>query len=717
MAASLLPWMGGPPPAPVLVKGSIEGEPASLCLGKPQSGFEEAQRALGGEMPPCDQQVPLDNEGRFRFEERPGKTLRAQFAGGSFHAYVGDEPRSLPALAPGRHATLTIGVADAAGLPVAGARVFADRFENSPAPALWRPAIRSAQTDAAGEAKMTFWPGESFQLTVVAPGYLPWRKEEIEPRVEGLLPLKLEPRPARTIEVLDRDGMGLAGTLVQWQWIPLGSTDENGRLEVFLDEDAPLAFFNRQDRDWRIMEPAWQHRLLQLYSGDRKIAAGRIFGPDGEPAGGARIQARGYRDSFSEVRSGPDGRFSFGPLERGTYRLRAILPGYADADGKLEIPIDGSAPTAALLKLGGVAISVAGKVLDEGGSPLAGAEVRLARHGLTPDPDPVPADAVSAADGSYRIDGLHPWEKVELQATFPGRLPVRLRQVIVDGTGVPDLRLAPEATLEIAVTGGDAGPLAGARVVLALPGNQVESVQSGYTGEDGRLRFTGLEAGSYQLRVKADGFVPERRETTLSGARQEAVELGRGASLEGIFLDLQGKPIEGARILVHDSRLTATCCHARTDEEGRYRIRGIGAGSWLLHAHLEGRVPLVEALAVAEPKSYRKDFQLVEGEKLHGVVRDSSGNPLAGAQVAVFSRSRPDLDEVLNAEDWAGVWTTTLTDSEGRFTLEHLGRQHYSLSVSAPDHRRIRHEVDIAGTGTLVEIALPPAGGQIVMIH
>jgi hypothetical protein len=90
------------------------------------------------------------------------------------------------------------------------------------------------------------------------------------------------------------------------------------------------------------------------------------------------------------------------------------------------------------------------------------------------------------------------------------------------------------------------------------------------------------------------------------------------------------------------------------------------------------------------------------------VVRDSLGNPLAGARVAVFDRSRPDLDDIMNAEDFARVWTATWTDGEGRFTLHHLGRHHYSLSVSAEDHVRIRHEVDISGPNAFAEIVLPP---------
>ena len=704
-ALSIFPALG-PFPAPVPFKGSIAGDPASLCVGPAPNGYQELRFSFDGEAPACELPVAPGPDGRFEFTARPGGLLRAGLAGGAaFRINLAEETRSLSRLAPGPSAELFVQVIDERGRPVRGARVITEKIQNSPVPAPWRPEPRGASTDAAGQASLPVWPGEELQLAVVAPGFLPKQTFPLKPIAGALLTLELEKGQVRTVEVLDRNSRPLAGTLVSARWLTLGSTDENGRLEVVLDENVPLSFHHREDGTWKVYEPVWRDGLLQVFSRDRQLAGGRIAGPDGEPAGGARIQAWSLSGDFVEVRSGPDGNFSFGPLDRSIYRLRGILPGHADALGELRISPAGGPPPAIELRLGGQSASLAGKVLDELGAPLGGAKIRLFRPGRIHQ-ESAPADATTAADGSYRVGGLLPGEDIHLQADFPGRLAGQLRQLRADGTGGHDFRLEPEATLDILVTDGDAAPLEGALVLLASLKNP-EMIRGERTGDDGRLRLTGLAAGSYLLRVRAEGYLPEGRETTLAGARREAVTLGRGASLEGLFLDLAGKPVAGAVVRVQNPEQPG-CCWGRTDDEGRYRLTGIGKGDWRLEAIQEGRVPLIGELEVTRLAAYERDLQLAEGEKLHGVVRDSLGNPLAGARVAVFDRSRPDLDDIMNAEDFARVWTATWTDGEGRFTLHHLGRHHYSLSVSAEDHVRIRHEVDIAGPNTFAEIVLPP---------
>ena len=141
-------------------------------------------------------------------------------------------------------------------------------------------------------------------------------------------------------------------------------------------------------------------------------------------------------------------------------------------------------------------------------------------------------------------------------------------------------------------------PVRRARVTLeGGAGRQVTD-----TDTDGRYRFAGLRAGSYQVTAEKPGYVtlpagatrPFIRPAPILLKQAEALTvnlaLPHGAALEGRLVAETGEPVQAATVAA--VRLTATVqgrrpavvAQARTDDLGRFRIHSLPAGAYYVEA-------------------------------------------------------------------------------------------------------------------------------------
>ena len=137
---------------------------------------------------------------------------------------------------------------------------------------------------------------------------------------------------------------------------------------------------------------------------------------------------------------------------------------------------------------------VSGTVSDGDGDPFAGVTVEVV-DGLD--------STVTAADGSYSIL-LAPGEHT-LRFSAVGSTPV-LEDVVVEAGTSQDL----DVTLEASGLGAVSGTVTSARDGAGLAGALVELVETGQsatTGPDGSYTINDVAAGTYELRVSADGHL------------------------------------------------------------------------------------------------------------------------------------------------------------------------------------------------------------------
>lgn len=303
--------------------------------------------------------------------------------------------------------------------------------------------------------------------------------------------------------------------------------------------------------------------------------------------GGVAMSAGGRGDV---VAAGADGTFRISGLEPGVISLSAagagrvsrepvaISMGIAENRTGVEIYVDAG-------------FTIRGVVIDQRGKPVTGATVDLGG-------DSGAESATSAADGSFAIgpvapgsynlvayggdviSGLMTGTQVEVESADRDGVKLEVR------TGVKIRgRVKPAQIASVTLDLGRSKIRGGFAAISALGGNQTEA--------DGVFEIGPVEPGKpvalaavseSGLRGSAEVEVPE------SGADGVIIELGEAASIAGQVTDSSGKPVAGVfvsanpagpvqqRVIVNGAEISGR--RATTNDEGRYTIAGLEAGSY-----------------------------------------------------------------------------------------------------------------------------------------
>ena len=102
-----------------------------------------------------------------------------------------------------------------------------------------------------------------------------------------------------------------------------------------------------------------------------------------------------------------------------------------------------------------------------------------------------------------------------------------------------------------------------------------------------------------------------------------------GLIIEGTVRDEAGKPIPEAFVVVHRRDMLFDFVTAYTDEQGRYRIQGLGDGEFLVHVDAvhRGFVRMRTPVDLDKAsKKTRRDFTLIHGVSISGKFVDEEGD-------------------------------------------------------------------------------------------
>lgn len=382
--------------------------------------------------------------------------------------------------------------------------------------------------------------------------------------------------------------------------------------------------------------------------------SGEVRDPAGEAAAGAAVEAHAVQGSRVRLaaRATADalGRFAFEGLPVGFVALVARGEGLSSGPLLVDLEVGGLGEVE--LDLGPVA-PLAGRVVDEVERPVEGA--RLCAAPL--DPGPVPElearCATSDEAGAFRID---------LDAAGPARLVVtgeRIARAERPEVLAPDEEMAVEVRgiggLRGRVRDGAGAPAEGAEVTLA--GSGIWPPRSTRADGDGAYRFDGLPAGVYEVQARrGDLAAPPELGVEVAAGREAVVDLdlAPAATLSGRVLAARDDaPLVGATVTVAASELSAAPVVARTDEAGRFVVRGLLPGSCFVTVWAEGHVPEVGRPCAAPGEV---EIRLAVGAVVRGRVVDGRGFPLEGALVEpdLPARSAPALSAgvVAAPDDW-----------------------------------------------------------------
>jgi hypothetical protein len=352
--------------------------------------------------------------------------------------------------------------------------------------------------------------------------------------------------------------------------------------------------------------PEWEHSpiVLTARSGVRITGillylvpavdyVGRVVNAGGQPVAGARIklvELAGEQRLVpidSEFTSAQDGTFVFhapdGTMLEASHpkygRGRAVLSGAVTVTHKIDILLT--------LTSAGSATSIAGRVIDEAGNPIAGAEVLASA-----DPNPTLLStglAHSDEGGRFHIEPLDETEYV-LTASAEG---YARRQAMVRA-GVRDLEIVLSAGARILGRVADEqGRSVSAFTIVVLrrdgPLARTPVAHTSVVDGKGQFEIGGLAAGNYAVVASAQGLAMSEEkpaEATLPNAapRPVVIVLRAGGSLYGVVTDAaSGKPLLRARVTAEGAMGAGSSAlpvsrSAVSDEQGKFELGGLRPG-------------------------------------------------------------------------------------------------------------------------------------------
>ncbi|HEV8578248.1 MAG TPA: carboxypeptidase-like regulatory domain-containing protein [Thermoanaerobaculia bacterium] len=588
-----------------------------------------------------------------------------------------------------------------------------------------------------GEA--VFATGPDGRLSIAIPSGEPplvtgpqgWAARIVRPEGSGAGTVAVRLQPPRRIagRVVDlASGRPVAGALVWSGWpllAPVARTDGQGafQLEVPAGEDswlqAAAAGFLGGDR--QPAQPGGSANVLKLTPA--AALSGVVVDSAGRPVAGVKLMASPSnafmrRPDWAAGQSRNDGGFRLTGLRPGeVYELRASREGFTVTKLTARTaPAGGvSAPLCIVMKEGGIAF---GRVVDEAGQPIAGAEVRLTDTAGGAEPK-------ARSDQGGRFEFHHVGAAVyDLLARARGYSFAQRSGIEIPAEETPfDLgavTLPAGAVVEGKVTDTRGTAIEGATIGVdpsqfsatgaeLMENDQLWDIQ---TGADGKFRLEGLRRGErYDLSVSHAGYVmataPGVQAPTAEPIR---IEMKAARSIAGRVVGPTGEPVAGASLSrIEELRFGGTSSASSssvgtTDSEGLFRVPGLPAGTVNLAVSAEGyEARKVEGLQIPEGRDLEGvEIRLQRGAILEVQVFDASGEPVRDVSVDVDSEKPPDFESFQ-------IWRPSFgqTDSRGRCLLSVKGGETYRVTAS----RNLQSATArvTAGPGTTpVELRLPP---------
>jgi protocatechuate 3,4-dioxygenase beta subunit len=393
-----------------------------------------------------------------------------------------------------------------------------------------------------------------------------------------------------------------------------------------------------------------------------------------------------------QILTGPDGRFLFRNLSPGGYDLQVLRGGLAPRLVRLEVPARARSAGAGDVRLEPGAV-IEGRVTDEEDRPVAGAQVGLTSDTSNPMATDGQEPVETAADGSFRLDSLPAGARVVLWVQAPGFAPGNGRSVEAPTSHPVQIALQRDGSLAVRVVDLEKRPVPDAHISHVKVSASYQSVAGlGRTDAEGLFVLKGLDEEEAAVLVQAAGFRPGlvRIPVSADGAdpagEPAEIKLDRGAALEGRVLDADGNPVAEASVSVlrHPSEPFVGLLPAATDREGRYRLKGVGPGSYDVTVEAPGMAPtLRDSVEIGESGDHTLDFRFPAGSEVSGQVVDEGGRPVPRARLTLV----PDEGDVFE----------TATRYDGAFAIRSVPDGDFRLRVEAPGFAQRQDELRVSG--------------------
>ncbi|MBT3339527.1 MAG: carboxypeptidase regulatory-like domain-containing protein [Planctomycetes bacterium] len=237
---------------------------------------------------------------------------------------------------------------------------------------------------------------------------------------------------------------------------------------------------------------------------------------------------------------------------------------------------------------------------------------------------------------------------------------------------------------------------AGVRVVLTHDGkNELDFVATKIAPT---FRFDGLEIGSYELRLAADGFRPMAQKIRVREAKLDgyyALPLLPDNQIKGLVRDLRGLLVPGILVTAvpvsDDPSVRLTGHPSRTDDEGHFIMRGLRPGTWRVYPG-DRRNPLGQGQVIELTAGMREAWVNLEVPSFgsaHISLVTSDGQKLPkGLRVMALRDARKSGPLPDSLKDSASHLATIQSDADGMARFSHLPPGQYTFTAFGSKFRR-----------------------------
>jgi protocatechuate 3,4-dioxygenase beta subunit len=530
-----------------------------------------------------------------------------------------------------------------------------------------------------------------------------------------------EPKSGRmTGRVVNLSGFPISGARVSvTRDIPLqlnftspswsGTTNRDGSYRVaglptdtLLMVSASAAGFQDTNANTRLTEGV--SGVVELTLRDGVDLFGRVLSENGLPVKGALVRTEGFILEDSQgSRSGADGtvvtdengRFHLGFKTPGTVLLRVATEEFGHSMFS-NVPVGLDTEQDFRLK---TSATVFGRVTDEAGNPVVGAEVEA--RGIFSISGPQGDGGSATVAGLFYRDTTFTNDHGDYRLTkLPSGADYRLR-VLKGKSGLgPDTRALSDATSVQTLLPGEqrewnyqfrTGLRVRGTVVGERSGNLVKHSSVAYRSEgsgseveiiasDGTFDFTVYSPARYFVFPKlympvVDDSVDRGHWVPWSEGETAQVELRvpEPFSIGVRVVDVNGEPVQGARIQVgkrEHEQVSYFFSSDETDSDGRYRYGYCLPGSehWFI-TNKAGYISSKTKAVVGEPGVAYREQEIVLRRRggLTAILEYDDGHTLYGEDVSVVVVGGA-AESIRSSTDTGGLSLTGMTDGKGFFS-------------------------------------------------
>lgn len=651
------------------------------------------------------------------------------------------------------------------------------------------------QTESDPEGRYAFYGQEAgeFRLIVLHAEHLPSIDNYVIREEGQIATLDLTLIPGHAIEgmIVDAEGKPVAGATVTAVASDSSGSKGFGKMLSFMmelfdgkiiarmgsetsDEEGKFRVSSLEPvlYDLTVVKPGYSPKLvtrvgagtnaLIISLDEGRFIRGLVVDPSGQPVEGAEVRLRSFtpREAFNnpvtmsqadfdilgeksqDFTTGAGGQFAFTGLDDGQYALTVDTESYPD------FLQEGFRVEAPGLDLGTIALqegeSITGRVLDEDGVAIEGAEVvaetpqKGGRNAMNFNGMPARSlgEATSDESGEFTLQGLLPGEvQVVVRARGFARKTVT---GVETGTTDLEIRLSGGGSIFGQVVDAETGePVVGMRFMVAGP-----TPDPSLSDEEGYFEITGLPVGdaaqpspwgpgkAYLIGThKGYTQISQQVDIDKSSPEKPLVLKTRALGhLEGVVIDTEGEPVGGARVelaipgvpaMFMSMNASGGLQKAITSSDGSFRLQvaslqqmgPFGKKMMIFVSHpafATSRFPL--------PDNLGDVLELVvgPGNTLRGTVTDSSGRGVPGAILRLRPTVKVDRElAMITAMMPRASGKAYYANQEGEYVIPRLEAGEYDIDVIARGFARKQVQKLLVSRVEQVENFVLDSGGTI----